>query len=588
MPLDGAMLTQVKHELEGALGSRVDRVTQPSREELILALRSRQGASRILISVNAGSPRIHFTQAAVENPKTPPMFCMLMRKLLGAAQFTAVRQVGMDRILELDFLATDDLGDPITYTLSAEIMGRHSNLIVRRPDGRIVDSLKRVDTSMSSLRPVLPGLTYTLPPSPAGRLELLTASPREILEKLRAEPRQIELSRRLQECLTGVSPLLCREIAFFTVRGAEKTAFELTADEEERFCFYLEALTDAMRRGACTPTMLLTPDGTPKDFSFTEIRQYGAAMQSRTYPTYGELLDAFYAEKDAADRMRQRSGDLQRLLGATHERILRRLDNQRRELAESTDREKYKIYGDLLAVNLYQLKKGDREAKVQNYYEPDCPEVTIPLDVRLTPSQNVQRCYWEYRRRDTAEKKLREQIAAGEAELAYIESVTDLLDRAGSEADLTAIRRELSQEGYLKHYAFKGKKEERLAPLRFRSDDGFTILVGRNNVQNDRLTLRESRGNDIWFHTQKIPGSHVIVVTEGREVPDRTLEQAAILAATHSRASQSAKVPVDYTQVRYVKKPSGAKPGMVIYDPYQTAIVDPDKELAERLRVTEK
>ena len=189
MPLDGAMLTQVKHELEGALGSRVDRVTQPSREELILALRSRQGASRILISVNAGSPRIHFTQAAVENPKTPPMFCMLMRKLLGAAQFTAVRQVGMDRILELDFLATDDLGDPITYTLSAEIMGRHSNLIVRRPDGRIVDSLKRVDTSMSSLRPVLPGLTYTLPPSPAGRLELLTASPREILEKLRAEPR---------------------------------------------------------------------------------------------------------------------------------------------------------------------------------------------------------------------------------------------------------------------------------------------------------------------------------------------------------------------------------------------------------------
>ncbi len=585
MPLDGAMLSQVKQEIETAVGARVDRITQPGREELIVALRGRQGAYRLLISVNAASPRVHFTRAAVENPKTPPMFCMLMRKLLGSAQLIEVRQAGLDRILELDFDTIDELGDHVTLTLCVEIMGRHSNLIIRRPDGKIVDSIKRIDTSMSSVRPILPGLTYTLPPAPMEKLNLLETSADAVIEKLRSEPRQIELSRRLQECLQGVSPLLCREIAGFASRGVEKTVFELTPEEEDRLRFYLETLTDNMKQGRCTPLMLVDENGKPKDFSFVGIRQYGDRYTTREFSGYGELLDAFYSEKDAADRMRQRSMDLQKLLSATQERIARRLDNQHRELEESADREKYKIYGDLLATNMYSLQKGDRRAVVQNYYEEDYPEVEIQLDPRLTPNQNVQKYYNEYRKRDTAEKKLREQIASGEAELAYIESVTDLLARAQTDADLTAIRRELSQEGYLKHYAFKGKKEEKLPPLRFESDDGFMILVGRNNVQNDRLTLRESRGNDIWFHTQKIPGSHVIVITEGREVPNRTLEQACILAATHSQAAESAKVPVDYTQVRYVKKPNGAKPGMVIYETYQTAIVNPDKELSERLRV---
>ena len=504
MPLDGAMLSQVKQEIETAVGARVDRITQPGREELIVALRGRQGAYRLLISVNAASPRVHFTRAAVENPKTPPMFCMLMRKLLGSAQLIEVRQAGLDRILELDFDTIDELGDHVTLTLCVEIMGRHSNLIIRRPDGKIVDSIKRIDTSMSSVRPILPGLTYTLPPAPMEKLNLLETSADAVIEKLRSEPRQIELSRRLQECLQGVSPLLCREIAGFASRGVEKTVFELTLEEEDRLRFYLETLTDNMKQGRCTPLMLVDENGKPKDFSFVGIRQYGDRYTTREFSGYGELLDAFYSEKDAADRMRQRSMDLQKLLSATQERIARRLDNQHRELEESADREKYKIYGDLLATNMYSLQKGDRRAVVQNYYEEDYPEVEIQLDPRLTPNQNVQKYYNEYRKRDTAEKKLREQIASGEAELAYIESVTDLLARAQTDADLTAIRRELSQEGYLKHYAFKGKKEEKLPPLRFESDDGFTILVGRNNVQNDRLTLRESRGNDIWFHTQKI------------------------------------------------------------------------------------
>lgn len=585
MPLDGAMLSQVKQEIEVAVGSRVDRISQPTREELIIALRGRQGAFKLLISVGAGSPRIHFTQSTVENPKAPPMFCMLMRKLIGSAVFAGVRQVGLDRVLELDFDTTDELGDRMTLTLCVEIMGRHSNLIVRRADGRIVDSIKRIDATMSSVRPILPGVLYTLPPASAEKLNLLCCTPEQVVEKLRSEPRQIELSKRLQECLQGASPLLCREIAFFAAQGQERTVFELSEEQLSRLRFYLETLAENMRNAACTPTMLVEEGGKPRDFSFLDIQQYQGSLLTRQYGSYGQLLDAFYSEKDALDRMNQRSADLLRLLTATSERIARRLENQRKELAESAVREKYKIYGDLLATNMYTFQKGDSRVTVQNYYEEEYPEVTIELDIRLAPNQNVQKYYNEYRKLDTAEKKLKVQIAAGEAELEYIESVLDMVSRAKNDSELTAIRRELSQEGYLKHYAFKGKKEEKLPPLKFVSDDGFTILVGRNNVQNDRLTLRESRGNDIWFHTQKIPGSHAIVVTEGREVPNRTLEQACILAATHSKASASSKVPVDYTPVKFVKKPNGAKPGMVVYEVYQTAIVDPDKELAERLRV---
>ena len=588
MPLDGAMLSQVRLELiQNAVGCRVDKIHQPAREEMVFTLRGRQKACRMLVSVNAASPRIQLTKSTAENPKSPPMFCMLMRKLLGSALLLEVRQAGLDRILELDFESTDELGDKLILTLCVEIMGRHSNMILRRADGRIVDALKRIDVSMSSVRPVLPGMQYVLPPAPEEKRNLLVCTADEILEVLRQHRTEIPLYKRLNECLQGMSPLLCREIAYFTEKGRELSSSELSKEQWERLHFYLDGLRQTMQSGTGVPTMLLDASGKPKDFSFLPITQYGEQVTQRQYTSYGELLDAFYSEKDAVERMRQRSGDLQRVTNAALERIQRRLEVQRRELAESENREKYKVYGDLLATNLYLLKKGDKLAKVQNYYDADYPTVEIPLDERLTPNQNVQRYYHEYRKLDTAEKKLRQQISAGEMELAYMESVQDMVSRARTDKELTALRQELSQEGYLKQYQQKGKKEEKLPPLRYRSDDGFLFLVGRNNVQNDRLTLKESRGNDIWFHTQKIPGSHTIVVTEGKEVPNRTLEQACILAAYHSKAAESSKVPVDYTAVKYIKKPNGAKPGMVVYEVYQTAIVDPDFDLVERLKVKE-
>lgn len=588
MALDGAMLSQIAEELRrGILHSRVDKIYQPGREELILSLRGREGAYKLLISVNAGSPRIHFTNVAVENPKSPPMFCMLLRKHLSAGKLAGITQEGLDRVLRLEFDTTNEMGDPTRLTLYVEIMGRHSNLILVDGNGRIIDAIKRVDDEMSSVRPVLPGMHYTSPPPQPEKLSLMETTADAVLERLPQVEKDIELGKRLMECLQGVSPLLCREITFFATRGVETEAHGLDEEQKTRLRFYLATLIENMKAFRCEPMMILTPEGKPKDFTFVPVRQYGIAMLTRPYESYSLLLDSFYGERDAIDRMHQRSNDLLKFLVNTSDRIARRLESQRQELLESANREQLKNYGDLLSANLYTIQKGDSEAVVVDYYQEAMPEISIPLDKRLTPVQNVQRYYGEYRKADTAEKKLTQLIVSGEEELGYIDSVFDALTRTRSEGELMAIRRELAAEGYLKNYAFKNKKEEKLPPLRFRSSDGFLILVGRNNVQNDRLTLKESRSSDIWLHTQKIPGSHTIIQTEGKPVPNRTLEEAAILAAYHSKARESSKVPVDYTPVKFVKKPGGAKPGMVIYETYQTAIVDPDGELVGRLTTKE-
>ncbi len=587
MPLDGAMLSQVKEEIaRQIMGSRVDKIYQPSREELILSLRGREGAVKLLISASANSSRIHFTSIPVENPASPPMFCMLTRKHLGSAKVVGVSQVGMDRILHLDLETINELGDRVVLTLCVEIMGRHSNIMLIDEKGKIIDAIKRVGSEMSSVRPVLPGMAYAPPPAQPHKQNLMTSSADAILQQLGEQRRETELSKRLMECLQGVSPLLCREIAFFATRGREASVEDLTQEEQVRLRFYLSTLGENMGKYQCTPTMVLDLSGKPKDFSFVPVRQYGNSMLTREYDSYSQLLDRFYSERDAIDRMKQRSNDLLKFLVSTSDRIARRLATQREELKESANRQQLKNYGDLLSSNLYAIQKGDRSAQVIDFYTEGNPVITIPLDPMLTPVQNVQKYYAEYRKADTAEKKLIELISQGEMEQAYIDSVFDNLTRARGEEELNAIRQELAQQGYLKSYVLKGKKPQKLAPLRYRSTDGFTILVGRNNVQNDQLTLKESRNQDIWFHTQKIPGSHTVIVTEGKPVPNSTLEQAAILAAYHSKARDSSKVPVDYTQIRNVKKPNGAKPGMVIYDVYQTAIVDPDPDLVRSLQVT--
>ncbi len=584
MPLDGLFLHQLTREINTAVGCRIEKVYQPSREELVLLLRGREGGLRLLLSASPTSARVHFTTAAVENPKAPPMFCMLLRKHLNNAKLIRVEQVGRDRILHLVFETTNELGDIIHPMLCAEIMGRTSNILFLSEEGKVIDAIKRVDFSTSEVRPILPGLPYQAPPSQGDRLDICLDPSEAILQKVKESRTELELSKRLLECMQGFSPLICREIACEVFPSGSGRVEEMTGAGEERFVRALDALREVLLSEEGMPTLLRDPDGRPKDVTFLPVQQYKGSMILEPAPSFSALLDRFYEQKDATERMKQRSSDLLKVLTTLIERTGRRVETQKQELRQSVDRDRYRIFGDLLSSNLHLIQKGDRSVTVQNYYEEDLPEVEIPLDPLKTPSQNVQKYYLDYRKADTAEKKLTVLIQKGEEEKQYLESVYDILTRARGEEEIEAIRRELEEEGYLRRHTRKAVKLSKLPPIRYRSSDGFVILVGRNNTQNDQLTLKTARGSDLWLHTQKIPGSHTIVLTEGAEVPDRTVEEAAILAATHSQARDSSRVPVDYTKVRNVKKPNGAKPGMVIYETYQTAIVTPDEQLAERLR----
>ncbi len=578
MAFDGMFLYFLRHELEEkVMGARVDRIHQPARDEIIIALRWKGGAGKLLLSANAGGARAHFTQAAPENPKQPPMFCMLLRKHLGSARLIRLEQAGMDRILRLVFESVNELGDLVELTLVLEIMGRHSNIVLVDQNGKIIDAVKRIDAEMSSVRQIMP------PPQP-DKLDLLSDGVFPIVERVTAAGGR-EVSKALLSAVQGMSPLICREAENYTIRSENVLAGEMNEQQKKRLEEWLSMLRLRLREYSGVPTILLEPSKKPRDFSFLPIHQFRGALVSREEASFSALLDSFYAERDLMDRMKQRSHDLLRLLANTSDRIARKITAQQEELRECANRDRLKISGDLINANLYQLTKGDTVLHTQNFYDEALSVVDIPLDPALTPVQNAQRYYSEYRKQDTAEKKLQELIAQSQEELQYLDSVFDSLARAVKESELSAIREELSQTGYIKRYKDKNKKPEKLLPMEYRSSDGFTILVGRNNVQNDRLTLKDAHHYDMWFHTQKIPGSHTVVAAKGKQIPNRTLEEAAVIAAYHSRARDSALVPVDYTIIKNVKKPSGAKPGRVIYDRFETAIVTPDKDRVAALLV---
>ncbi len=579
MALDGGFLRHLKQELEGKLlGARVDKIHQPNREELVVAFRTRESAYKVLFSARANSARVHFTAIPLENPKQPPMLCMLLRKKLQGAKLVAIRQPELERLLHFDFDAINELGDHVTLTLTMEIMGRYSNIILSDENGKIVDALKRVDAEMSSQRLVLPGLTYHLPP-PQNKLCPLTSTQQQVVEALQSLPRDMELSKGLLAVLQGVSPIVCREIQHRVGRGRELTV--KTMDEEQWFRtgFFFQQLKETLTEVSGSPYMAVNLQKKPMDFSFLEIRQYGTSAIVKQGESFSALLDEFYRERDQQERMRVREQDLLRLLSTHSERLSRKINAQRGELEQCAERDTLRIAGDLISANMYAIAKGAVSVDLPNFYEETQPLVHIKLDPALTPSQNAQKYYKEYRKAKTAEEKLTEQIDLAGKELEYLESVLDALARAETERDLSEIRGELMEQGYLRVPRSKREKLASVsAPMRFTTSDGFTVLVGRNNRQNDRLTLKTANNNDIWFHAKNIPGSHTVLVTEGKEPTETAMVEAAQLAAQHSRAKDSAQVPVDYTQIRYVSKPQGAKPGMVIYVNYKTIYVTPGRE----------
>ncbi len=583
MALDGAFLYAVKNELQPLIGGRIEKIHQPSREEVIISIRTREGSKKLFISANAGSARVHITARQVDNPQTPPMFCMLLRKRLGSGKLIAVRQDGLERILFLDFECVNELGDVVTVTLACEIMGRCSNLIIIDHEGRVVDSIKRVDEEMSRERIVLPGMRYTLPPRD-DRLCFLTAEPEEIVSRLREVP-PAELSKGLIRVFEGISPVLAREWTFFAGRGAELRSDTVEGDQLDRLLFAVKRTKEQLLSGENCFTAASDRDGMLKDFSFIRLNQYGNLMITKELPSASELLDFFYFERDRAVRTKQRANDLFKLLVNLTERTSRRISVQQQELAACAEKDTYKLWGDLISANIYRIQKGDATAKVENFYSEDCPTVEIQLDIRKTPAQNAQHYYSEYKKCVTAEEKLAGQIEKGEEELQYLDSVFDALTRAESENDIIQLRLELIEQGYIRSGGGKSKPPKALPPIEYKSTDGYTILVGRNNHQNDQLTLKFAEKTDIWLHTQTITGSHVIIATDGETPPDKTIEEAAVIAAVNSKGRNSTLVPVDYCLARYVKKPSGAKPGKVIFTNYKTAFVKPDTELEQSLRV---
>ncbi len=579
MSLDGAFLHIVKGELSPLIGSRVDKVYQPSREEIVLSLRTfRDGTKKLIFSANSMSARVNLTEAAFDNPQQPPMLCMLLRKHLGGGRLTDIRQDGLERILYFDFECTNEIGDIVTNTLIAEIMGRHSNIILVR-DGRVVDSVKRITDDISSVRRVLPNIEYETPPREE-RLCLTECSADEVLAAIEGSPER--LAKKLTAVLEGVSPIFARECAYYSAKDVDAVCAELSDSAKDRLRFILGKAKKALN-GDAEFTLVSDLNGKKKDFCFINIEQYSTGMLISHCESANALLDSFFAAADKTERTKQRAHDLLKLLMNAYERVSRKLELQKKELAECGEREVFRVCGDLLNANIYRLEKGMTKVTLEDFYTGEPREIT--LDARLSPAQNAQKYYNEYRKLDTAEKMLTDLIGKGQQELVYIDSVFDAVSRTDSETDLAEIRRELREQGYLRGGVRADEKVKKLSePLKFRSSEGFDILVGRNNRQNDQLTLKTAKATDIWLHTQGIAGSHVIIRTEGKEVPEQTLFEAAMLAAYHSKGRESSQVPVDYTAVKFVKKPAGAKPGMVIFTNNRTLFVAPDEALCERLK----
>ncbi|MEG1380982.1 MAG: NFACT RNA binding domain-containing protein [Ruthenibacterium sp.] len=582
MALDAATIALTVAELALALGdAKIDKIFEPTRDEVVLNLRKRDGNARLFLSARSGSARVCLTQENFENPMTPPSFCMLLRKHFTGGRLIGVRTVADERIAFFDFQCTSEMGDTVQNTIAVELMGRYSNLVLVQND-KIIDALKRVDFEDSDIRQLLPGLPYVLPPKPE-KLSFLTAQPAEIVAAL-AE-KTLPVGDALMKIACGIGPVVCREAAFRAFGGRDVNAAQMTAEETAALTAAIAEIQTIYQSNPA-PTAVLAPDGRPIEFSFLPLTQYLQAengMQLVPYSGFSALLEGYYATKDKAERVRQKSRELNKTVHNLYERAVRKQAARKEEQAQGAASDYLRVYGELLSANLWAFERGAKSVTVNNYY--DGQDVSIPLDVRLSPSGNAQKYFKDYKKKQTAAKMLTQFLADGEREVAYLETVLYEVGAAEGEQALGDIRAELKSEGYLKYYKSKDKKQKPADFFRYQSSDGFLILVGRNNLQNDKLTLKTARGRDIWFHVKNAPGSHAIVVGEGQAIPDSTKTEAAMLAAYHSSQSAGVKVQVDYTEVKNVRKTGDLKPGMVLYDPYETAVVTPDAALAEQLRM---
>ena len=577
MSMDAVSLQAVVAELQkDLLGLRIEKVQQPARDQVILLLR---GSRRLLLHAGANAPRLQLTHIQRDNPAEPPMFCMLLRKHLVGGKIASITQPVLERLVRIELDIIDDFGQPGKRTLVLEAMGRRSNLVLLDGEGRIIDCMRRVDAEMSPQRQVLPGLYYELPPV-TDRLAVTEETEEGFFEKLSRADEERQADAFLLDQYFGVAPLMAREIVFRACGETDRRLFALTEPQKEKFWLETFAFISAIKENRFTPVML-KKDGRPTEFFCFPITQYGTAMTMEVYDSFSALLDAFYETRERLDRVRQRGAELIRTATTARDRQRRKLAIQEKDYAATQNRDELRICGDLITANLYRMERGQTKLTCENFYDENYASITIPLDPLLTPQQNAARYYKRYNKAKTAEKHLREQMEIARRDLEYLESVLEEIDKAELEQDFNDIRTELREAGFLRQQGGKKGLERPAKPRQFRTSTGHRVLVGRNNRQNDKLTMKDADHRDLWLHTQKIHGSHVILCTEGRSVDDDTIVEAAKIAAYYSQARESGNVPVDYTPVKNVKKPAGARPGMVIYHVYNTVNVTPDEEFVK-------
>ena len=580
MALDAATLALTTAQLRTVLlDARIDKIYEPTRDEVLLSLRTRTETYKLLLSARSGSARVCLTNESFENPQVPPSFCMLLRKHLTGGRLLRVEMEPGDRIVYFEFQCVNEMGDLVRNIIAAELMGRYSNLVLVQ-NGKIIDALKRVDFEDSAVRQLLPGLPYTLPPKP-NRPDFFTGSAIGLVAA--ACQKSMPAADALMKSCSGVGPVVYREAAFRALGEESLQADCLTPEQQAALVDAIEQIRADYEAGG-VPVAVRNAEGRPMEFSFTRLTQYeGAGCTMQEYGGFSEMLEDYYSAKDRAERLRQKSHDLAKTVRNLYDRAVRKQAARQEEQAQSEKADRLRIYGELLQANLWAIERGAPNVTVVNYY--DGKEVTIPLDVRLSPSANAQKYFKDYKKRQTAAKMLVKLLVDGQHEIEYLETVLYEVESATGEQALGEIRAELKSQGYLKYYKVRDKRQKPADFLRYVSSDGFLILVGRNNLQNDKLTLHTARGKDLWFHTKNAPGSHTVVMSEGKDIPDSTKNEAAQLAVIHSSQANGIKVAVDYTEVRNIRKTGDLKPGMVLYEKYETAYITPEAGLEEKLKL---
>ena len=551
MAFDGAFLHKVIEELKTAIDCHVDKIYQPSKEELVFSLRKKGFVKRLLITVQSGNARLHFTENKYENPETPPMFCMLMRKYLSSARLVDISQPALERVAVLVFSATNEMGDKTQLKLICELIGGKSNIILVNGEGKIIESLRHSNLENGG-RIILPGATYVLPEK-AQKLNPLTCDAETILKAAK--------SNSYLKVIDGFSPLICREI-------------EESTNSFNRLCEIINDLKSEVK-----PTLIYDSDSRPFDFTYTDIFQYPYSFKTVRFESFSKLLDEFYTQKETASRIQSAAKDIIKLITNLKNRTERKLALRLLDLEKCKDRETLRIYGELIKANLYSIPNGSSCAQVVNYYDNELNTVKIPLNPAISPSANANKYFKDYKKTYTAEQTLTELTEKDKLELVYFESVLESIERCTTLSDINEIRDELVEGGFIRKPINNRKKTTANSTFKeYESQEGYKIYVGKNNKQNDLLTTKIASKLDMWFHTKNIAGSHVIVFCNGNELSEQTILQAALLAAQNSKAADSTKVAVDYTPVKFVKKPNGAKPGMVIYTTNKTVYVNPQEK----------